>query len=165
MRSNKSLFMLSVVVITGVLLSACATTVTPTTAPTPAAAVETSAPTAETAVPTLAPTEAGILPEVDPSTITGDIISAGSSTVYPLSEAIEKLFEKKAIRVNIRFLLLVVEQVLNVSVSLVKQISPMPAAQSKIQKSKLVRRLIEPPLNSVSVLTPSPLLSVKKTPS
>ncbi len=39
--------------------------------------------------------EAGILAEVDPSLVQGDIVSAGSSTVYPLSEAIEALFEQE----------------------------------------------------------------------
>ena len=34
-----------------------------------------------------------MLPEVDPSTVTGNIITAGSSTVYPLSEAVAKLFK------------------------------------------------------------------------
>jgi phosphate binding protein len=39
---------------------------------------------------------AGItLPEVDPSAITGNIISAGSSTVYPLAEAIAQRFQEE----------------------------------------------------------------------
>lgn len=35
------------------------------------------------------------LPEVDPATVTGDVISAGSSTVFPLAEAIATLFESE----------------------------------------------------------------------
>jgi phosphate binding protein len=55
---------------------------------------------AATEEPTSAPTEetpAGgamvALPEVDPAAVTGDIISAGSSTVFPLAEAMELRFE------------------------------------------------------------------------
>jgi phosphate transport system substrate-binding protein len=64
-----------------------------TEAPTEAAA--TAAPTE--AAPTAAPTEgammgAGTLPEVDPATVTGDIIVAGSSTVFPLTERMAELF-------------------------------------------------------------------------
>ena len=35
------------------------------------------------------------LPEVDPAAVSGDIISAGSSTVYPLSEAVAEEFTKE----------------------------------------------------------------------
>lgn len=36
-----------------------------------------------------------MLPEVDPAAVTGDIISAGSSTVFPLAEAIAVRFEEE----------------------------------------------------------------------
>ena len=42
-----------------------------------------------TAAPALAP---GMLPEVDPLAVSGDIITAGSSTVFPLAEAIAERF-------------------------------------------------------------------------
>jgi phosphate binding protein len=55
---------------------------------------------AEAATATTAPTEApaatGVeLPEVNPGDVTGNIISAGSSTVFPLSEAVARLFEEE----------------------------------------------------------------------
>jgi phosphate transport system substrate-binding protein len=55
-----------------------------------------SAASAAAATPTAEPAKAEVkvieLPEVDPSTLKGDIYSAGSSTVGPLSEAIQELF-------------------------------------------------------------------------
>ena len=41
------------------------------------------------------------LPEVDPTTVTGDIISAGSSTVYPLTEAMAARFKDEGYAGNI----------------------------------------------------------------
>ena len=69
-----------------------------TTAPTEAAAA-TAAPT-EAAAGTTAPAatapaaggEALALPEVDPAAVTGDMITAGSSTVFPLSERMAEVF-------------------------------------------------------------------------
>lgn len=61
----------------------------------------TEAPTeVATEVATEAPTEAATetatadvtLPDVDPATVTGDIIAAGSSTVFPLSERMAEIF-------------------------------------------------------------------------
>jgi len=99
------------------LLSACAYQATPTVQPetvptaTTAAQPETvstattaaqpeaiptntpAEPTATTAVKTATPAQGSMLPEVNPGDVTGNIISAGSSTVYPLSEAIAGLFK------------------------------------------------------------------------
>ena len=36
-----------------------------------------------------------MLPEVDPSAVSGNIIAAGSSTVYPLSEALAQRFQEE----------------------------------------------------------------------
>jgi phosphate binding protein len=93
----------SLLVSLSLLLSACAPQTTPTLA---AEVVQEAAPveaTATTAAPveatatTEAPAEAAVqeagLPEVNPADLTGNIISAGSSTVYPLSEAIAGLFK------------------------------------------------------------------------
>jgi phosphate binding protein len=75
------------------LLAACGGG-TATTAPTSGTSAQaTTAPAAPTEA---APAGGGVeLPEVDPSTLTGDIISAGSSTVFPLSEAIAELFTQE----------------------------------------------------------------------
>jgi len=42
-----------------------------------------------------------MLPEVDPAEVQGNIISAGSSTVYPLSEAVVSLFKEEGYTGNI----------------------------------------------------------------
>ncbi len=104
---RRSLFtVLIVVAALSMLLAACAPAAAPTSAATePAAAVmeptaapaePTTAPvenTAAPAEPTAAPAAAGVeLPEVDFATLEGAVYSAGSSTVYPLSEAIAKAF-------------------------------------------------------------------------
>lgn len=94
MRSKSLLLVVSIVLVSAFVLSACST---PAATPTEAPVTATEAPVVATATeaPVVVATEAGILPEVDPSTVTGDIISAGSSTVYPLSEAIQALFEQE----------------------------------------------------------------------
>ncbi|TLN25084.1 PstS family phosphate ABC transporter substrate-binding protein [bacterium] len=93
------------------LLAACAPAATATVAPT-AASVE---PTAAPVEPTTAPAEptaaveptvgsasgAINLPEVDPSTLSGDINTAGSSTVYPLAEVIADNFKKDGFAGNV----------------------------------------------------------------
>ena len=84
------------------LLAGCSTPATPAA---PAAATEVAT-EAATEAPTEAMTEAATetaatettggatveLPAVDPLAVTGDIITAGSSTVFPLSEAISEQF-------------------------------------------------------------------------
>lgn len=96
MRSKSVLFVISVILTAAFAMSACAT---PTAAPTEAPVAEaTEAPVATVAATETAAEvelEPGMLPEVDPSAVTGDIISAGSSTVYPLSEAVQALFEQE----------------------------------------------------------------------
>ncbi|HEX2979542.1 MAG TPA: PstS family phosphate ABC transporter substrate-binding protein [Anaerolineaceae bacterium] len=85
-----------------IILSACASGNTPSAAPTtgaqpaatePAASQENAAPTENAAQPAQAadPSSAS-LPEVDPASLQGDIVAAGSSTVYPLAEAIADNF-------------------------------------------------------------------------
>jgi len=57
---------------------------------------QTEVPGEETeAVPTEEVVPAGILPEVDPAEVSGDIVTAGSSTVFPLTEAVVSLFESE----------------------------------------------------------------------
>lgn len=91
------------------LLAACAPAATTTEAPDPQAATEapvvTTAPAAEAEEAT---TEEAVaegtevtLPEVNPLEVTGDIISAGSSTVYPLTEAMAERFNDEGYAGNI----------------------------------------------------------------
>jgi len=82
------------------ILAGCA----PAATPAPAAATE--APAAESAPTEAAPVEAPAmsesgLPEVNPLEVTGDIIVAGSSTVYPLTEAIAERFADEGYAGNI----------------------------------------------------------------
>jgi phosphate transport system substrate-binding protein len=107
----------SLMIVLTLVLSACAPQATPTQAaePMPQAAptnttaptepapqpTNTSAPVAEPTATTEAVVEAPAtgdmveLPEVVPSDVNGNIIAAGSSTVYPLSEAIVDLFKSE----------------------------------------------------------------------
>ena len=78
------------------LIAACggaATTSAPTAAP--AAATEAPAATAVPAAATEAPAAAGDsgLPEVDPAAVTGNIVTAGSSTVFPLTQRMAERFK------------------------------------------------------------------------
>jgi phosphate transport system substrate-binding protein len=77
----------------------------PTMAPEPTTAAEptvapTEPPTAAPA-PTEAPASGVTLPEVNPLDVTGDIITAGSSTVFPLSEAVAEKFREEGYAGNI----------------------------------------------------------------
>ena len=77
-------FLFVVLTIAALVLSACAS------------AVVTPAPTQPPAPqPTQAPAEPadGMLPEVDPAAVSGNVVIAGSSTVYPLSERMVERFE------------------------------------------------------------------------
>ena len=77
------------------LTAACGSTAQPTTTP-----VAKSTPVSPSAVPTKA-SDGATLPPVDPLKVTGDIISAGSSTVYPLSEAVALRFKDEGYKGNI----------------------------------------------------------------
>ena len=117
MRKLLSFALVSMMVLS--LLAACGST-TATTAPTTApvaaattapASAATTAPAAATTAPaaaTVAPTTAATVAptaaaggEMDPSMVTGDIISAGSSTVFPLSEAVAEVFKQEGYTGNI----------------------------------------------------------------
>lgn len=78
----------------GVLVLSACTAAAPATTEAPAAeAVVTEAPAVEESAEEAAEeATTGTLAEVDPLAVTGDIITAGSSTVYPLSEAIAEQF-------------------------------------------------------------------------
>ncbi len=87
---QKSHILFSIVVLAALLISACgssATTVDPTVAP--------MEPTATTAPEVTMPETTGMLPEVDPGMLSGNIVSAGSSTVFPLAEAMADRFKEE----------------------------------------------------------------------
>ena len=74
----------------------------PTKAPEPTKVTEPTKAPEPTAAPTAAPAAAGVmLPEVNPLEVKGDIIMAGSSTVYPLAEAIAERFKDEGYAGNI----------------------------------------------------------------
>lgn len=85
---RKSLhLMLSAMLLIAVLLTACS----PAATTTPAATQSVAQPTTPAATqPTQL--EEGMLPEVDPADVSGNIITAGSSTVFPLTERMAERF-------------------------------------------------------------------------
>ncbi len=72
------------------ILAACGTPAT--TAPTAAPAAQATAAPAPAAPAAPADGDEIILPHVDPATVRGDIIIAGSSTVFPLTERMAEIF-------------------------------------------------------------------------
>jgi phosphate transport system substrate-binding protein len=92
-------------IVLGLLLAACGQPASPTNAPvvqpTQPAAQPTTPPQSTTAPqPTVAASTVQ-LPEVNPLEVTGDIIAAGSSTVYPLSERLAERFRDEGYSGNI----------------------------------------------------------------
>ncbi|MGC9394886.1 MAG: phosphate ABC transporter substrate-binding protein PstS family protein [Anaerolineae bacterium] len=76
-------------ILVAMIATACGSEVTPTPAPTSA---PTTAP-AKTEEPAVAqPAQAGLLPEVNPLEVSGNVVTAGSSTVYPLAERMAERF-------------------------------------------------------------------------
>lgn len=83
---NKLFVVLAVAIVLVMALSAC------TPAPTEVVATKTVPATAAPVEPTAAAFAEGALPEVDPAMVSGNIIAAGSSTVYPLAERMAERF-------------------------------------------------------------------------
>ncbi len=111
--SPKFVSLIAILVLVSVVLSACAPAATPVVVepavvagPTTAPAAS-DAPVAPTEAPAVVPTEvpvveASMLPEVIPASLTGDLYTAGSSTVYPLSEKISEMFKDEGFAGNIK---------------------------------------------------------------
>ena len=98
---RKNLFVIfATLIVASLLLAACGAPATE--APAPTAVPATVAPTAvpATEVPTAEPT-ADPLAMYLPAAVTGDIISAGSSTVFPLSERMAERFKEEGYAGNI----------------------------------------------------------------
>ena len=93
---------LGIGIVTLLLVAACSQP-TPTAVPAPTATAAVAPTQVPAAVVTSAPVASqGVqLPEVDPATVTGAIVTAGSSTVYPLSEAIAEMFKDEGYADNI----------------------------------------------------------------
>ena len=77
----------SVLVTIALLAAACGGATTPAASPAPAEAAPAEAAPAEVGA-----SGTGFLPEVNPLEVSGDIIVAGSSTVYPLTERLAERF-------------------------------------------------------------------------
>ena len=94
MSSTRNWILISLSV-AGLASAACggaATTPAPVQ-PTAAAAQPTSAPAQPTAEPPMVDMGSGVLPAVNPLEVTGDVVTAGSSTVFPLAERMAARFE------------------------------------------------------------------------
>ncbi len=87
--------LLFVVVVMSLLLAACGTPATEAPTAAPAPVEPTQAPE-----PTVAPT-ADPMAMYAPDAVTGDVITAGSSTVFPLSERMAELFQQEGYTGNI----------------------------------------------------------------
>jgi phosphate binding protein len=90
---------LFVIVALSLVLAACGapTTEAPTAAPEPTKAVEpTKAPE-----PTAVPTEEDPMAMYAPDAVEGDVVTAGSSTVFPLSERMAELFQQEGFAGNV----------------------------------------------------------------
>jgi phosphate transport system substrate-binding protein len=93
---RKFQILIAVVLLSAMILSACstATTVAPTAAPLEPTQTPVE-PTAATAPEASMPEPAVMLPDVDPGMLTGNIVMAGSSTVYPLAEVMADRFKEE----------------------------------------------------------------------
>ncbi len=95
---------ISIFILTAFILAACGGAATQTTTP----PTQEEAQVEPTQVPTQAPeveeptsVDMVILPEVDPLQVSGDIVTAGSSTVFPLSERMAERFQDEGYAGNI----------------------------------------------------------------
>jgi len=90
---KKYWMIVAVVLVFALAMAACSPAATPTAAP----VVEPTAPVMQepTPAPTAVPTEEGPMAMYFPEAVTGEIVSAGSSTVYPLSERMKQRFEEE----------------------------------------------------------------------
>ena len=92
---------ISILILVALVVVGCSQTAAPTAttqAAEPTATAQAAAPTATAAPP---PAASGMLPEVNPLEVSGDIVSAGSSTVFPLAERLAERFQDEGYSGNI----------------------------------------------------------------
>ncbi len=87
---KKSLIIVTALFVLATALAACAPAATPTAAP-----VVTEAPAADVPAATEEPVEADPMDDYAPEAVSGAIVTAGSSTVFPLSERMKQRFEEE----------------------------------------------------------------------
>ena len=94
MSSTRNWILISLLV-AGQALAACGGAATPAAPaqPTAAAAQPTLAPAQPTSEPPIVDSGSGVLPAVNPLEVSGDVVTAGSSTVFPLAERMAARFE------------------------------------------------------------------------
>jgi len=92
--STRNWILISLLV-AGLALAACGGAATPAAPaqPTAAAAQPTLAPAQPTSEPPIVGSDSGMLPAVNPLEVSGDVVTAGSSTVFPLAERMAARFE------------------------------------------------------------------------
>jgi len=92
--STRNWILISLLV-AGQALAACGGAATPAAPaqPTAAAAQPTLAPAQPTSEPPIVGSDSGMLPAVNPLEVSGDVVTAGSSTVFPLAERMAARFE------------------------------------------------------------------------
>jgi phosphate transport system substrate-binding protein len=93
--SRKITTLLSVLIMAAILLAACAQTPAATQAPAEQKPTDAPKPTEAPAVQQPTGGSQVALPDIDPATVSGDIITMGSSTVFPLTERMAERFEKE----------------------------------------------------------------------
>jgi phosphate transport system substrate-binding protein len=103
--------------------------------------------------------------EVNADMVSGDIITAGSSTVFPVSERMAELFQQEGYTGNITVDSIGSGAGWNASAKPVKPTSPTLRAPSKTAKSKTAAPLAANRSNSASAPTPWPLSSPPRTTS
>jgi phosphate transport system substrate-binding protein len=92
--STRNWILISLLV-AGLALAACGGAATPAAPaqPTAADAQPTLAPAQPTSEPPIVDSGSGVLPAVNPLEVSGDVVTAGSSTVFPLAERMAARFE------------------------------------------------------------------------
>jgi phosphate transport system substrate-binding protein len=93
--------LLFVLVIMSFVLAACGGEATATEIPAVEPTSAPAEPTAAPAEPTAVPTEADAMAMYAPDAVSGDIVTAGSSTVFPLSERMKQRFEEEGFAGNL----------------------------------------------------------------